>query len=404
MLIKKRTIIKLFSIGGVITIISIMFGYPKLKYLFRKAKGKFKTSSPIPTNEKRVFTSLPQGGETVSVEMALNSRCCSDYDDDPYLFHWGMFNRKEKLSDSNLQKVIDLIHTPNLANHGTSTKLEGNIVSFIINNKIIGVKRDWVMMESGMQQQRVSLVCAALGIGILFRNQGKDGKLLSDNKLTTIKMKLDPMKPAYNGTFWTKDEPHTESAWVNGNLPDPIRDGTMPLVSALKKAAAKNLDGRQTNKADIGQILWAARGRTPHMYKSIPWGMTIPTWGGKQNISKIYFLTPKTLYEYKNVNNGRPTHVLDIVGQVNQDSWENILSALPSWKSYILFSVSEQFSRTFWEVGYQLMNILVQCTALKVAYEMALLDEDQRQQFSRLQVVNPVAAIALKTGSSIDFL
>ena len=44
------------------------------------------------------------------------------------------------------------------------------------------------------------------------------------------------------------------------------------------------LEGTWTraDKTKISQLLWAARGRTPHYVKSHPWGLTIPTWGGVQ--------------------------------------------------------------------------------------------------------------------------
>ena len=52
------------------------------------------------------------GGDAISVEMALNSRCTSDSDGNPRKFHWGMFNRTKKLSDEQIKKIIGLAKIP----------------------------------------------------------------------------------------------------------------------------------------------------------------------------------------------------------------------------------------------------------------------------------------------------
>ena len=57
----------------------------------------------------------------------------------------------------------------------------------------------------------------------------------------------------------------------------------MPLFEAIERAEITS-DGRRSGSKDVSQLLWAARGRTPHKYRGREWGMTIPTWAGGQNL------------------------------------------------------------------------------------------------------------------------
>lgn len=68
-----------------------------IRRLYYKIEDLFKSPVKLPPDSERLEVELPPESEAVSVEMALNSRCNSDYDENPNKFHWGMFDRRKKL-------------------------------------------------------------------------------------------------------------------------------------------------------------------------------------------------------------------------------------------------------------------------------------------------------------------
>ena len=69
-----------------------------IRRLYYKIEGLFKSPVKVPPDSEREKVELPSEGHAISVEMALNSRCTSDYDENPKRFHWGMFDTTKKLS------------------------------------------------------------------------------------------------------------------------------------------------------------------------------------------------------------------------------------------------------------------------------------------------------------------
>ncbi len=393
----KRTLLKRIGLFGLLFMM-VCFFYDRIgiSILIRKLKGRFK-KTPANFPEKRGTQVLPYEGGRVSVEKAMNSRCCSDYDGDPEIFHWGMFDRNNSISFDQMNKVTKCAHVPLFKKEQPSIKIEQNKLHFIIEPFNSKLENEHANIESGIQQQAISLVCAAFGVGMVFRNQGKNGKKLSTNEFLTIKMKLDAMKPSYNGSYWSDSEPKGENAWRSGNLPDPVRNGNTPLLEALAKIKSHNLTGGKASVADIGQLLWAARGRTPHFYKSIPWGLTIPTWGGEQKLSGIYLICKDKIFKYSNTKGRRPTHSLERMIHQKSDVLEEISSTFPGNNCHILLVANEENNRVLWEIGYQILNMLVQIVPLNIAFKLFFFNETQRHIFNRLEIGKPVATIALKT-------
>ncbi|MEW6067030.1 MAG: hypothetical protein AB1610_01845 [Nitrospirota bacterium] len=347
---------------------------------------------------KDIFKSeveLSSEGETISVEMVLNSRCTSDYDENPKKFHWGMFDRTKKLSNEQIKKIIRLAKIPRFTDRKVEIKSDRNMLTFVIENRTSVPLRDWIMVENGMQQQAVGLVCAALGVGMVFSNLGKDGNPISDTEYATINIKLDPMKPTYDRTFWTSSTPSGEKHWMRGNLPDPVRDGKKSLVSMLDTLKLKNKGSQIATIESLSQLLWAARGRTPHFYKSKPWGMTIPTWAGEQHISSIYLISDNKLSQYINWANNRPTHSLVELKKIDKTLLHQLKSSFFVYDKFIVLGKNENFNRALWEVGYQLLNILLQANALDMSYEVALLDENQKNVLRNIGIKDPVTMIIL---------
>jgi hypothetical protein len=230
---------------------------------------------------------------------------------------------------------------------------------------------------------------------MVFRNLGKEGCPISDTDYATIRIKLDPMKPAYDGSFWTSLPPSGNKPWLKGNLPDPIRNGKKPLLSTLATLKLKNKYSQKVSEEAISQLLWAARGRTPHLYKSRPWGMTIPTWEGDQNISTVYLISNNKLSKYINWNKNRPTHSLLELKKIDEGSFYQIKRSFSLNDKLIVFGKNENFNRALWEVGYQLLNLLLQAQALDIPYESALLDETNKILLRNIGIKDPVASIAI---------
>ena len=126
--------------------------------------------------------------------------------------------------------------------------------------------------------------------------------------------------------------------------------------------------------------------------------MTIPAWGGLQDISKTYLILDGTLYEYVNWGKGKPTHSIHVSKELSQEDIINELKTeIPFGECVVVFGRNEDTGRSYWEVGYQLLNAMLQVHSLNVTYEAFLLDHSQRDLFERIGVERPAAAVALKT-------
>jgi len=203
------------------------------------------------------------------------------------------------------------------------------------------------------------------------------------------------MKPSYRGSFWTASAPEKERPWLSGNLPDPQRDGTTSLLTILENFSCMRQEGTAAPRDSIGQLLWAARGRTPHLYKSTPWGLTIPTWQGLQNITSVYAAAGSKIYKYVNWQKGRPTHSLEPI-IVDTALLRRLRDIFPSWNCFIILATDDPYARGLWEVGYQLLNILVQASGLGIACQTIVLRDDHRAAFAGMPIERPVAMVALE--------
>ena len=367
-----------------------------IRRLYYKIEDLFMSPKELPPDSERLEAKLPPEGETVSVEMALNSRCNSDYDDNPKRFHWGMFDRINKLSETQTRRIIGLAKIPRFTDRKVEIQSDCNMLTFVIDNHASGLLRDWMMVESGMQQQAIGLVCAALGVGMVFRSLGEDGTTISDTDYASVKVKLDAMKPTYDGSFWSSSPPAGRKSLRRGNLPDPVRDGNKPLISTLEAVKIKNRSGRKSTDESVSQLLWAARGRTPHLYKSRPWGMTVPTSGGEQNASSVYLIRDDKLFKYVNWHKNRPTHSLETLGKIDLDLYNQLIKPFPFHNSFIVIGKNIDFATALLEVGYQLLNLVLQAQALGLGYEAVMLDENQKEIFRSVGIKDSVCTFSLR--------
>ncbi len=393
---QKRTFLKLASLYSTLPLLYSFSGCSEIKITIRKLKNRLKPSPQIPPLQDRVESTLPPGGESISVETALNSRCSSDFDDDSTLFHWGIFDKNKRLSSNQINRISSHAQCKNLAgNHTSTVKPNKSSLQFFINNSLTGDDRDWSMIVNGIQQQAAALVCSALGIGNVLNNRGKDGKVISPETLNTVSLRVGPMKPSYSNSYWSSDLPQTESPWKEGNLPNPTRKGSMPLLKAIDQLSMEYLGDPIRDQKLLGQLLWAARGRTPHLYKSTPWGLTIPTWAGKQTISSVYLVENDGLYLYNNWDKNRPTHRISKIGTYHRDVINQQKAYFPTWDTFILFNANESLGRALWEIGYQLCNTIVQALSLNLSYNVFHLNAAQKKCFKLEGCNNPTICVAL---------
>lgn len=364
-----------------------------------RIRNRFKKPVDLPPDSKRTVTVLPGNGGKVSVEKALNSRCTSDYDDAPELSHWGMFNRYERLSAEQINQIADHIRIPRLTVHPADVLVNRNVLTFVIDSTVSGIQRDWLMIESGMQQQAIGLICAALGVGMVFRNCGKDGTGLSESAHANVKIKLDAMKPSYGGSYWNTQAPAGFPAPQDGGLPEPDRIGRKSLLAVLAGVPPRHSSSLPVTETGLGQLLWAARGRTPHLYKSRAWGMTIPTWGGT-SLTGLYVITDRTVWTYVNWKKNKPMHSLKPLGVWARKETDRLVHGSNTGATILVLETKERSGRALWEAGYQLLNILLQAYSLGIGYEPLLLDETRKAEFRKSGIQEPVVAVVLHDGNN----
>jgi hypothetical protein len=363
--------------------------------LYYKIKNRINPSTGPKPDSARAIAILPEAGTAISVETALNSRCTSDYDDIPQHFHWGMFDKTKKLSSEQIKKIMKHAKIPRFTDVRTEIRNEQNMLIFIIDNRASGISKNWLMVENGMQQQAIGLVCSALGVGMVFSSVGSNRPSESEGDYVTTRIKLDPIKPSYEGAFWTTQAPSGPKPWLKGNLPDPARSGQNSLLETLAGLQTHH-DGRNKfSEQSLSQLLWAARGRTPHYYKSEPWGLTIPTNRGEQNITSIYVMTNKQASQYVNWSNNKPTHSLKEIKKIDTSAWDSITGLFPEAKYFLIITKNIDTNWAYWETGYQLLNILLQARALNISYRAALLNENQIKTLQTSGISNAVAVIGI---------
>jgi hypothetical protein len=316
-----------------------------------------------------------------------------------------MFDPSKSLSEAKVRELARLAQPPRLSGERVWTEVKDNEVTFLIDERSSGPVRDGMMVESGMQQQALGLICACFGAGMVFRNLGVDGSRVSDNDFATIKIIVDAMSPSYDGKCWVGGADDLRISMEGGSLPEPERQGSHALVATLQSLKSEERNGGQASEKAIGQLLWAARGRTPHYYKSRPWGMTIPTWGGEQNISSLYLVASGTVLKYVNWRSDKPAHNVEAVATLDPEVNRSLAALAAPHNCIIVQTKNENHARALWEIGYSLLNIMLQAKSLGLVYKAVLLEEKDQQQFNRAGINGPVSAVFLgkEEGSGSSF-
>lgn len=346
----------------------------------------------------------------MSVESVLNSRCSSDFGDREPKRHWGTYGESRPNNDE-IKELIDYIQIPRISKENLVFWFENGFIylGFEDPNDLDQIRI--LNIESGMQHQALYLGCVIRGLGTCIHNEGIEGTKYEE-KMCTGKHLIMQMSEPYESGKLTKDVPGPNSTFTPGKyLNAPIRTGKMECLPQFKKLQLSNNGGKKSTINEISQLLWAAKGRTPHLIRPHVWrnmwGLTIPTWGGGQNYTNVYGIIGKKLFRYKNwtVTNsitnklflnfahfmrGNPTHDIESMSKTLPNSL-----FLDGYENAILLCRNEQTNRSLWEVGYMLENLLLQCRSLDITYSLKILKKEDTACLEKLCSSEPVAMLFL---------
>jgi hypothetical protein len=347
--------------------------------------------------------------DTVSVETVLNSRCSSGFDFEAKKSHWGTFINRPPPKKI-VGRVLRCCNTPRFS-EGKHLHWFKNGYLFLGFEKPNDPYTERVLhIESGMQHEAVYLACTAQGVGTCIHNQGINGTEYG-TKIATARHLIKEMADPYKSGKFTTKPPGPEKPFRAGkNLSEPLRDSDVECLPQLEHLKSSNKSGSSATERDISQLLWAAKGRTPHYIRkhvwNTLWGLTIPTWGGGQAYTSVYLAKDGKLFRYINWTKefsllnrmflnyakwtrGNPTH--DIHPVRNLD----IRTQLDEAETAIILCRNEKTNRALWEVGYMLENIYLQAKTLGISYESKLFKTEETTQLVDLGITDAVAAVLL---------
>jgi hypothetical protein len=340
----------------------------------------------------------------VSIEKVLNSRCSSDSGSTKG--HFGTFTDKHP-SEAVIDNILNCIGIPRFSS-GTLLHWfqDGYLFVGFKHSKDPNTQR-LLHIESGMQHEAIYLGCAAKGVGICIHNQGINGMQYEEKMATARHLIMEMADPYETGKFSTRAPGPQKNFLLGKNLAEPRRDSDIECITQLPKLVSFSKSGHPATEKDVSQLLWAARGRTPHCIRTDRWkqmwGLTIPTWGGVQNYTSVYLVKDKRLHIYVNWTKefsllnrlfrekfgwtrGNPTHDIRFIKDVDIESHMN------DHEQAIFLCQNEDTGRALWEVGYMLENMFLQTKSLGVSYASKIFPGDEVSQLKKSGVTNAVAA------------
>ncbi len=129
-----------------------------------------------------------------------------------------MFDRHARLTGRQVAEVVNLAKAPRFTEKSVGIEISERLITFFVEPGLSGIERDCAMIESGMAQQAVGLVCAALGVGMVFNNLGEGGMQISASRFGTVRIRIDAMKPGYGDSDWTNSAPDGIKPWKSGTF------------------------------------------------------------------------------------------------------------------------------------------------------------------------------------------
>lgn len=345
--------------------------------------------------------------DIISIEKVLNSRCSSQIDTGPTKSHWGTLVNQSPPKE-NIDNTIRCLKIPRLSNGKLVHWFrEGYLFLGFEKSKDPYTERA-LHIESGMQHEAVYLACTSQGVGTCIHNQGINGTEYGEKIATASYLIMEMADPYESGKFTTKPPGPEKPFRAGKNLSESLRDRNVECLPQLEHLTSFNKSGSSATKRDISQLLWAAKGRTPHLIRkhvwNLQWGLTIPTWGGGQDYTSVYLVEEDKLFRYTNWTEkfsllnrlcrekfkwtrGDPTHDIDFVRKVN------IRAQLDGANTAIILCRNEKTSRALWEVGYMLENMVLQTKSLGISYKSKVFTKGETGKLKRNGTSEAVAAL-----------
>jgi hypothetical protein len=346
--------------------------------------------------------------DTVSIEKVLNSRCTSGFATGLKKRHWGTFVNTP-FPRSRVNNILIYCKVPQFSG--------GKLVQWFDDERLfVGFEKTKdpyvervLNIESGMQQEAVYLACAATGLGVCILNQGINGTAY-DEKLATVSFVIREMTHPYESRDFSVMAPGPRRRFVKGrNLSEPVRDGEMECLPELQRLVSYSHKGSQATDIDVSQLLWAAKGRTPHLIRlqvlKMMWGLTIPTWGGGQDYTSVHILRGRKIFRYVNLTKGflpkrlmwekikwiqgNPTHDTKPVGDIDVSAY------MDGFETAIVLCQNESTNRALWEVGYMLENMFLQARSLGISFGSKIFTDHEIVQLADQGLPNAVATLLL---------
>jgi hypothetical protein len=347
--------------------------------------------------------------DTVSIEKVLNSRCTCGFETGLRKRHWGTFVNTF-LPRSRTDDLLHYCKVPQFSS--------GKLVQWFSDDRLfVGFEKatdpvtDRLLnIESGMQQQAVYLACAATGLGACILNQGINGTTYGERFATASYVIREMLYPYKSGNF-TVMAPGPRRRFLKGrNLTQPVRDGEMECLPELQRLVFYSKKGSQAvDAADVSQLLWAAKGRTPHLIRlqvlKMMWGLTIPTWGGGQDYTSVHVVRDRKNFRYVNLTKGflpkrliwekikwiqgNPTHDITPIGDIS------VCAHMDGFEIAIILCRNENTNRALWEVGYMLENMFLQARSLGISFGSKIFTDHEIAQLAEQGLPNAVAALLL---------
>jgi hypothetical protein len=346
--------------------------------------------------------------EKISVEKVLNSRCSCGSETGLKKRHWGTFIDTPSLS-YRTNNILDFCKVPQFS--------AGKLVNWFDNECLfVGFERQndpfverILNIESGLQQEAVYLYCAANRLGVCIFNQGINGTIY-DEKIATVKFVIKEMVHPYKKQDFSIRAPGPGRDFSRGlNLIEPMRDGEVDCLPEMQRLELYSNKGSQATDNDLSQLLWAAKGRTPHLIRlqvlKMMWGLTIPTWAGGQDYTSVHIIHDRKNYQYINLTKGFlpkslvPDKLNWIQGNPTHDTKQiSKIDAKPlmdGFENAIVLCQNEKTNRALWEVGYMLENMFLQIRSLGISFSSKIFKDPEIAQLTSKGLPNAVAALLL---------
>jgi hypothetical protein len=101
------------------------------------------------------------------------------------------------------------------------------------------------------------------------------------------------------------------------------------------------------------------------------------------------------VWKYVNWQGNRPAHSVEAVATLDPEVDRSMAALAPPHNCIIVQTKNENSGRALWEIGYSLLNMILQAKSLGLAYKAVFLEEKDQQQFKRAGIDSPVSAVFL---------